>query len=84
MKPQAVSGLVKLSKMQEYGKIPSLDRIVVAVDPSATSTGDDAGIIVAGRYGDEGYVLADKTIQGSPLTWAQGAVGAYHHMKPIE
>lgn len=46
---------------------PSLGRIVVAVDPSATSTGDDAGIIVAGRCGDEGYVLADETIQGSPL-----------------
>ena len=57
---------------------PSLDRIVVAVDPSATTAGDDAGIIVAGRYGDEGYVLADETIQGSPLTWAKAAVAAYH------
>lgn len=57
---------------------PSLDRIVVAVDPSATTAGDDAGIIVAGIYGDEGYVLADKTIQGSPLTWANAAVAAYH------
>ncbi len=58
--------------------ITSLDRIVVAVDPSATSTGDDAGIIVAGRYGDEGYVLADETIQGSPLTWANAVVDAYN------
>jgi hypothetical protein len=60
---------------------PSLDRIVVAVDPSATSTGDDAGIIVAGRYGDEAYVLADKTIQGSPLAWAKAAVAAYYEYK---
>jgi Terminase RNaseH-like domain len=56
---------------------PSLDRIVVAVDPSATSVGDDAGIIVAGRYGDEGYVLADETIQGRPLIWAQAVMAAY-------
>jgi hypothetical protein len=60
---------------------PSLDRIVVAVDPSATTAGDDAGIIVAGRYGDHGYVLADETIQGSPLAWAKAAVAAYHQYK---
>lgn len=68
-------------KIIEDGRVlerPSLDRIVVAVDPSMTSTGDDAGIIVAGRFGDVGYVLDDKTIQGSPLTWAQTAVAAYH------
>jgi hypothetical protein len=57
---------------------PALDRIVVAVDPSVTSTGDDAGIIVAGQYNDHGYVLADLTVQGSPLTWAEVAVKAYH------
>ncbi|MDY0039815.1 MAG: hypothetical protein RBS57_05840 [Desulforhabdus sp.] len=60
---------------------PSLERIVVAVDPSATSAGDDAGIIVAGRCGDDGYVLADETIQGSPLTWAKAAIAAYHQHK---
>lgn len=59
-------------------KAPPLSRIVVAVDPSATSTGDDAGIIVAGKYGDQGYVLADKTLQGSPLQWAKAAIAAYH------
>ncbi len=56
---------------------PDLNRIVVAIDPSVTSTGDDAGIIVAGRCNDEGYILADKTLQGSPLTWAKAAVDAY-------
>lgn len=59
-------------------KAPSLSRIVVAVDPSATSTGDDAGIIVAGIYNDEGYILADRTLQGSPLKWAEAVVAAYH------
>jgi len=59
-------------------KAPDLSRIVVAVDPSATSTGDDAGIVVAGKYNNEGYILADETLQGSPLKWAQTAVAAYH------
>jgi hypothetical protein len=57
---------------------PDFDNIVVGVDPSATSTGDDAGIIVAGKKGQDGYLLADRTIQGSPLTWAKRAVAAYH------
>lgn len=57
------------------------DRIVVAVDPSATSTGDEAGVIGAGKVGDMGYVLEDVTIQGSPLTWATAAVTLYHKLK---
>jgi phage terminase large subunit-like protein len=60
---------------------PELKRIVVGVDPSATSTGDEAGIIVAGISGKEGYVLADYSIQGSPLAWAKEAARAYHHFK---
>lgn len=57
---------------------PHMDRLVVAVDPSATTNGDEAGIITAGRSGDHGYVLSDDTIQGSPATWARAAVTAYH------
>lgn len=53
-------------------------RVVVAVDPSATSTGDEAGIITAGRAGKTGYVLGDNSVQGSPRTWATAAVKAYH------
>lgn len=59
-------------------KAPDLSKIVVAVDPSATSEGDDAGIIVAGECNDHGYILADLTVQGSPLKWAEAAVAAYH------
>lgn len=60
-----------------------LDRIVVSIDPSATSEGDEAGIIVAGqdRVTAESYVLADKSLQGSPLTWARAGVAAYHLFK---
>jgi hypothetical protein len=63
-------------------KVPEdLDRLVVAVDPSATSMGDEAGIIVAGKIDEDGYVLADESLQGSPLTWAKAAVTAYHKFK---
>lgn len=53
-------------------------RVVVSIDPSETSTGDEAGIIVAGRIGKHGYLMADCSIQGSPKTWATKAVNAYH------
>jgi hypothetical protein len=59
-------------------EFPPLDVITVGVDPSATSGGDEAGIITCGRKGEEYYTLADDSIQGSPLTWAKAAVTAYH------
>ena len=59
-------------------KAPDLDLVVVGVDPSATSTGDEAGIVTAGRRGDVFCVLADDTLQGSPVAWATAAVTAYH------
>lgn len=59
-------------------KAPDLDTVVVGVDPSATSTGDEAGIVVAGRADNHGYVIDDRSVQGSPLTWAREAVAAYH------
>lgn len=59
-------------------KHPDFDRVVVAVDPSASSTGDEAGIITMGRATKEGYVIADDSVQGSPKTWATAAVTAYH------
>jgi phage terminase large subunit-like protein len=43
--------------------------------------GDEAGIIVAGKYNDNGYILADKTLQGSPLKWAEAAVAAFNKYK---
>lgn len=57
------------------------ERVVVAVDPSATTDGDEAGIITAGRIGKEFFVIADDSVQGSPKTWATQAVMAYHRHK---
>ena len=59
-------------------KSPDLARIIVGVDPSATSGGDEAGIITAGRTKTDYYTLADDSIQGSPQTWAKAAVTAYY------
>ena len=62
-------------------RAPELTRIVVAVDPPASSgpKADACGIIVAGRGEDErGYVLKDATVQGArPLTWASAVIAAY-------
>ena len=58
--------------------VPDLERVVVAVDPSATADGDEAGIMVCGKGAGHGYVLADCSVQGSPALWAKKAVEAYH------
>lgn len=59
---------------------PEMVRIVVGVDPAASS-GDDAdetGIVVCGLgVNGHGYVLDDRTVQGTPLEWATAAVDAY-------
>ena len=59
----------------------SMTRVVVAVDPSATSGGDEAGIITAGKFMDDYYTIADDSLQGSPEAWAQAAITAYHRHK---
>lgn len=59
-----------------------LDRIIVALDPTTTATGDACGIIVAGsrRRADgvrEAVVLADRSAAGlSPDQWGRRAVQA--------
>jgi phage terminase large subunit-like protein len=63
---------------------PALLRIVVAVDPAATSgeRADDTGIVEAGKAKDgQGYVLADLTCHKSPDGWAREVVKAYHEWK---
>nr|WP_089994491.1 terminase family protein [Cognatiyoonia koreensis] len=65
--------------------VPDLDRIVVAVDPPATSksTSDECGIVVAGvaRTGRDGarhvYVLEDASVsRATPNEWARAAISA--------
>lgn len=59
---------------------PELVRVVVAIDPAATSgqDADDTGIVVAARGVDgDCYVLADRTCHLAPEGWGQRAVRAY-------
>jgi phage terminase large subunit-like protein len=61
---------------------PTMSRIVVAVDPPATShrTSDACGIVAAGLDGEgRAIVLADASLNGArPEIWASRAVALYH------
>lgn len=62
-------------------QVPPLSRIVVGVDPEASSEEESAetGIIVAGLgLNGHGYVLDDRTLRGTPAEWGRQAVAAYH------
>ncbi len=67
--------------------IDDLERIVVAVDPAVTSgeDADETGIVAVGIARDadgnqRGYVLADRSLRGSPDEWAAAAVQLYHEL----
>lgn len=69
------------------GKLPDMQRVVVAVDPSGSDDEDNQdndaiGIIVAGLGTDGlGYVLEDLTIKAGPATWGNVATTAYERHK---
>lgn len=60
---------------------PVMDEIVVSLDPSGISEddddGDSVGIVVAGRNGDNGYILEDLTCREGPQEWGTRVVAAY-------
>jgi phage terminase large subunit-like protein len=63
---------------------PELVRVVVAIDPAATSkdSSDETGIVVAGLGTDgRGYVLADRSGRFKPDAWARRAVEAFHEFR---
>jgi predicted phage terminase large subunit-like protein len=67
---------------------PNLARIVVAIDPAATSgeDADETGIVVVGKDTQgHGYVLADASGKYQPIEWAKIAIAAYrtHHADRI-
>lgn len=66
---------------------PEYDRIIVAVDPAASSHegSDENGIVGVGLARDEdgyarGYVLADRSLRGTPEEWARAAVKLYREL----
>src|SRR5215831_2162872 len=59
---------------------PSLQRIVIAIDPAVTSGehADETGIVVVGKDANgHGYVLHDLSGKYSPTEWAKTAIMAY-------
>lgn len=66
------------------GPLPSMVRVVVAIDPAVTSgeDADETGIVVAGQGADGlGYVLADRSCRETPDGWAKRAVAAYNEFE---
>ena len=67
------------------GAVPALRRIVVAVDPPATSrrTSDACGIVAAGLdEAGRAVVLADATVGAArPQDWAGAAVALFHRLE---
>jgi phage terminase large subunit-like protein len=64
--------------------VPDLRRLVVAVDPAASSGEDSAetGIVVVGvDTRGVAYVLDDRSLRATPNEWASAAVAAYHQHK---
>lgn len=73
--------LLESCRVKEH---PALKRIVVAIDPSVTSTelSDEAGIVVGGIGADgHGYLLKDVSKRDTPKGWAATAVREYHDHK---
>lgn len=66
------------------GQVPdlrSIQRKVVGVDPSGSTTGDEWGIVVVGADRGRppvGYVLDDRSQRGTPEDCARAAVMAYY------
>ena len=58
---------------------PQLSKVVVAVDPPASTGGDECGIVVAGSDAEgQGYVLADLSAGGlTPNGWAERVADAF-------
>jgi len=74
-------GLIEQHRVREA---PELTRVVVAVDPAATSgeDSDETGIVVAGiDASGHGYVIADGSTRGTPRQWAEAAVELYRRFR---
>lgn len=71
-------------KILDDGRVkvaPELKRIIVSVDPAATSkkSSNETGIIVLGLAANqEGYILDDLSVRGTPEEWAKISVEAYN------
>lgn len=77
------AALIEAHRAEDF---PDLARLVVAVDPAVTSTddADDTGIVVAGRSGEDAFVLEDGTCHLDPTSAMTEAVRLYHDLSADE
>jgi len=82
--PSALFNETALEKWRTVDQsLPSMVKIVVAVDPSGSGDvdnldNDEIGIVVCGLGTDgNGYVLEDCTVKAGPATWGGVAVSAW-------
>lgn len=81
--PGALWHRVRIDELRRR-EVPELLRIVVAIDPAASSgeSSNETGIIVAGLGADgHGYVLEDVSLRGTPDAWGRAAVNAYRRWR---
>lgn len=75
----------QLERLRFSGSLPEFVRIVVAIDPPASSGrySDACGIIVAGLVNDGTiFVIEDASVErASPAAWAQKALALYHRLE---
>ncbi|MCK9355690.1 MAG: phage terminase large subunit [Dehalococcoidia bacterium] len=83
----AAGALWNMEMIKRLDGAPECERIVVAVDPAASS-GDEAeskgietGIIVAGKSGDRFVVLDDLSGTYTPDEWGTRAIEAYYQWR---
>jgi phage terminase large subunit-like protein len=71
---------IEAARVSHVPDAATLSRVCVGVDPSATSGGDECGIIAAAysAESDSFYVMGDYSKQCAPVEWARVAVSAYH------
>lgn len=71
------------TRVAKGSKLPDMQRVVVAIDPAASSGADaegnaETGIVVCGLGVDgRGYVIDDLSCRLSPNGWARRAVSGY-------
>ena len=60
-----------------------LERIVVAIDPAVSSNenSDETGIMIAGKKGEDYYILEDTSAKLTPSGWGNKSINAYERWK---
>lgn len=86
--PGALWQRSQIDANRRYEAPKDLQRIVIAIDPATSSEegSDETGLVACGTGLDKdgyqrGYVLADRSLRGSPEEWARAAVRLYREFE---